>query len=105
MREARRRSEQFERTVRADLARRRWLRVHAFLLGTACFLLTWLISAGLMHAGVERLALRWTLALAGGYLVFLGLLWCWCRWLLSREEADADLPLDALDAIPSGHGV
>ena len=37
--------------------------------------------------------LRWPLALAGGYLAFLGLLWLWCRWLLSRGEADGDWPL------------
>ena len=92
----------FERGVRADLRRRRWLRVHAFLLGSLCFLACWAISAALMRAGVGSLALRWSVALAGGYLVFLGLLWLWCRWLLSRGEADGDLPLgDALDLIPS----
>ncbi|TXC67282.1 hypothetical protein FSC37_21040 [Piscinibacter aquaticus] len=38
-------------------------------------------------------------------LVFLGLLWLWCRWLLSRAEADGDLPLDDLDALlPSRRG-
>lgn len=92
----------FERGVRADLRRRRWLRVHAFVLGSLTFLACWALSAALMRAGVGSLALRWPLALAGGYLVFLGLLWLWCRWLLSRGEADLDLPLDAaLDLLPS----
>lgn len=94
--------DRFERGVRADLQCRRWLRVHAFVLGSLTFLACWAISAALMRAGVAALALRWPLALAGGYLVFLGLLWLWCRWLLSRGEGDLDLPLDdALDAMMS----
>ncbi|MFT3663936.1 hypothetical protein [Piscinibacter sp.] len=94
----------FERRVRADLRRRRWLRVHALLLGTLCFLACWAFSAALMRAGVTALALRWPLALAGGYLVFLALLWLWCRWLLSRDAADGDWPLDAADAAFSSRG-
>lgn len=97
-------SDHFERRVRADLRRRRWLRVHAFFLGLLCFLACWAISAALMRAGVASLALRWPLALAGGYLVFLALLWLWCRWLLSRGEAEGDWPLDAADAALSGRG-
>lgn len=97
-------ADRFERQVRADLQRRRWLRIHSFLLGLLCFLACWAISAALMRAGVAGLALRWSLALAGGYLVFLGLLWLWCRWLLSRGEADGDWPLDAADAAFSGRG-
>lgn len=95
----------FEHGVRADLQQRRWLRVHAFLLGSLCFLACWAISAALMRAGVGSLALRWSVALAGAYVVFLGLLWLWCRWLLSRGEADGELPLDdALELIPSRRG-
>lgn len=97
-------ADRFERGVRADLQRRRWLRVHAFGLGLLCFLASGAISAALMRAGVGSLALRWSLALAGGYLVFLGLLWLWCRWLLSRAEAEGDWPLDAADAALSGRG-
>lgn len=98
-------ADRFERRVRADLQRRRWLRVHAFLLGLLCFLACWAISAALLRAGMTGLALRWSLALAGGYLVFLGLLWLWCRWLLSRGEADGDWPLEGADALlPSRRG-
>ncbi len=97
-------ADRFERQVRADLQRRRWLRIHSFLLGLLCFLACWAISAALMRAGLAGLALRWSLALAGGYLAFLGLLWLWCRWLLSRGEADGDWPLDAADAAFSGRG-
>lgn len=94
----------FERGVRADLQRRRWLRVHAFLLGLLSFLACWAISAALLRAGVGSLPLRWSLALAGGYLVYLGLLWLWARWLLSRAEADGDWPLEAADAWPRRGG-
>ena len=97
-------ADRFERQVRADLQRRRWLRIHSFLLGLLCFLACWAISTALMRAGLAGLALRWSLALAGGYLVFLGLLWLWCRWLLSRGEADGDWPLDAADAAFPGRG-
>lgn len=86
-----RREARFERVVRADLMARRWLRWHAFLMGLLCFMALWAVSAGLMHVGIETLALRWPAALAGAYAVFIGLLWLWCRWLLSRDEADADL--------------
>ena len=86
-----RREARFEREVRADLKARRWLRWHAFLLGLLCFMALWAVSAGLMRAGIETLALRWPVALAVAYAVFIGLLWLWCRWLLSRDEVDADL--------------
>ena len=84
----------FERRVRADLKARRWLRWHAFLLGLLCFATLWAVSAGLMHAGIETLALRWPLAFAFAYAAFIGLLWLWCRWLLSHDEFDADLNID-----------
>ena len=85
---------QFERAVRADLVARRWLRWHTFLLASLCFLVAWGTSAGLMRAGIEALALRWPLAFGVAYAAFIGLLWLWCRWLLSRDEADGDPGLD-----------
>ncbi len=99
-----RRAAQFERTVRADLARRRWLRWHAFWLGTLCFLSGWAISTGLMHAGIERLSLRWGLAIAGAYLIYLVLLRFLCGWLLSRDEGDANPQLDGIDALSPARG-
>ena len=88
---------QFERAVRADLVRRRWLRWHTFLLASLCFLIAWGTSAGLMRAGIEALTLRWPLAFGVAYFAFIGLLWLWCRWLLSRDEADGDPGLDGGD--------
>lgn len=91
----------FEQSVRTDLQGRRWLRVHALLLATVCFSVAWATSAGLMHAGVDSLALRWPLALAAAYLAFLGLLWLWCRWLLSgRTGGDPQLDLGGGGAEP-----
>ena len=88
------RTRRFEQAVRADLTLRRWLRLHSFLLGSICFAAAWAASSTLMHAGVDRLALRWPTALVAAYAVFIGLLWLWCRWLLSRGEADADPGVD-----------
>jgi len=92
------RVQRFEQAVRADLVARRWLRWHSFLLGTMCFLAAWAMSGSLMRAGIDTLALRWPLALAVAYAMFIGLLWLWCRWLLSRGQADSDLGIDAPDA-------
>jgi len=91
----RRRLAQFEHAVRADLIARRWLRWHAFLLATLCFGAAWATSAAFMRMGLETLALRWPLAFGVAYAAFIGLLWVWCRWLLSRDEADGDPGLDA----------
>ncbi len=92
----------FEHAVRADLQRRRWLKFHALLLGTLCFLCSWALSTGLMHAGVERLSMRWALALAATYLVYLGLLRLWGGWLLSRDEGHGDGSLDGIDLPGAG---
>jgi hypothetical protein len=88
--EQRRQVARFEQAVRADLVARRWLRWHSFLLASVCFAVLWAASASLMHAGMATLAMRWPLALAVAYGVFIGMLWLWCRWLLSRDEAEGD---------------
>lgn len=78
----------FERRVRAELRRRRWLRVHVVLIGLVTFGVLWGLSHALLRAGVDTMALRHGLALLGAYVVYLALLWLWARWLLSRHEAD-----------------
>lgn len=57
-----------------------------------------------MQAGLERLSVRWALALTGTYLLYLLALRVWCRWLLSRDNGDLELPLDAMDGLSSSNG-
>jgi hypothetical protein len=75
--------------VRADLHQRRWLRWHCFLIGTLTLLTAWLASHTLMRLGSEALWLRYGMAFAVAYAVFVVLLYAWARWLLSRDQADA----------------
>lgn len=81
----------FERSIRADLHRRRWVRVHVFLIGLVTFGVLWGISHTLMVRGIDSMALRHGIALVGAYVVYLGLLWVWCRWLISRDEGSLDI--------------
>lgn len=78
----------FENHLRADLRERRWVRVHVACIGLVTFAVLWGLSHALLRAGVESMALRHGAALVGAYGVYLGLLWLWARWLLSRHEAD-----------------
>lgn len=82
----------FERRVRDDLRRRRWLRLHATLIATLTFAAAWATSHGLMLANIDRLALRYALAFAVAYLVLMGLLYLWAKWLVSRRQAEIDGP-------------
>ena len=81
----------FERGIRADLHHRRWVRVHVFLIGLVTFGVLWGISHTLMLVGINSMALRHGIALVGAYVVYLGLLWAWCRWLISRDEGTLDI--------------
>lgn len=87
----------FERSVRADLHERRWVRVHVALIGLVTFGGLWGLSHALMVSGIESMAVRHGFALLGAYLFYLGLLWLWARWLLSREDAADGLDLPDLD--------
>lgn len=55
-----------------------------------------LCSFLLLRAGIDRMALRYPLALAGAYAVFLFLLWLWIR---TQADDYLDLP-DLLDLVP-----
>jgi hypothetical protein len=81
----------FERSIRADLHRRRWVRIHVFLIGLVVLGVLWGISHALMVGGVDSMALRHGMALVGAYVVYLGLLWLWSRWLISRAEGSLDV--------------
>lgn len=82
----------FERRVRVDLQQRRWLRLHAVAIATLTLTVAWATSHSLMLANLDRLWLRYGLSFAVAYLVLMGLLYLWSRWLLSRRQADFDLP-------------
>lgn len=91
----------FERGIRADLHRRRWVRVHVFLIGLVTFGVLWGLSHALMVAGVDAMALRHGIALVGAYAVYLGLLWLWCRWLISRDTGPHDIGDPGVDLLSS----
>lgn len=44
-----------------------------------------------MAVGIDSMALRHGIALVGAYVVYLGLLWAWCRWLISRDGGTLDI--------------
>lgn len=89
-------SAHFEQQVRSDLLSRRWLRLHVCCIALLTLAVCWGLSALLMRAGVQPLALRHALALTGAYAAYLGLMHLWARWMLAR---DSDLgAADAMDA-------
>lgn len=88
----------FERGLRADLAGRRWLRVHVSCIALATLCSCWALSALLLRGGVHGMALRHAVALLGAYGVYLGLMHLWARWLLRRDERRAGDVLDTLQA-------
>jgi hypothetical protein len=88
---------QFEERTRADVRERRWLRLHVFLIGLLTLAACGLLSLLWMRLGVAHLGARFVLSLLGAYGVYLGLLYLWGRWLLSRDEGSADgfdLPIE-----------
>lgn len=74
--------------------------MHVLLIGFVTLALCWVLSHLLWRAGVEPMAARHALALGGAYVAYLGLLWLWARWLLSRHEPEGGVP-DLGGALPS----
>ena len=101
----------FERQVRQDLLNRRWLRLHVCCIAMLTLAACWGLSALLMQAGVQPLALRHALALVGAYAAYLGLMHLWARWMLRQEgPGPADIPFELADLAPphapaSGRGM
>ena len=86
--------------LRGDLQSRSWPRTQMTLLVSLTGGSGLLASFLMLHAGVERMALRYPLALAVAYGVFLLLLWLWLR---TRADDWADVPDAGFDLpIPSG---
>lgn len=95
----------FEKQVRADLRKRRWLRVHVTLIGIFTFLACWGISSALFHAGVQSLAMRHAGALMGAYGAYLLLLWMWSHYLLGKGDTwDLADGTSGINVGPSGGG-
>lgn len=84
--------------LRRDLLSRSWPRAQMTLLVMLTGGTGLLASFLLLQAGVERMALRYPLALAVAYGVFLLLLWLWLR---TKTEDWADVPDVDLDLLPS----
>ena len=98
----------FERATVADLRERRWLRVHALLIGGVSLALCWAVSRGLDAAGVDSLAWRPVLALWISYPLYIGLIALWARWLLSHDDSGLDVDpgglVDGADALVRAPG-
>ena len=86
--------------MRRRLQKRHWLRLHAALTGGLSLGAMSLLSVGLLHAGVNSMALRYGIALVCGYLLYLLLVRLWAGCMLSRDWNAGDVPIDA----PGGGG-
>ena len=76
-----------------DLHRDYSLRTHGILIGSAMLLLTWAVSALLMHFGTHLLAARYAFTLGVGYLGYLALLRWWAQRLVQgRTQVNPDAP-------------
>lgn len=86
-------------SVRTWLQRHYWLRVHMFLIVSATFLAGLAATKLLLLAHVDRLALRYGLAVCAAYLAFLFLIRVWL-WYVSVGGGDAiDFSADGIEAI------
>lgn len=79
--------------IRARLLRDSFPRIQMFILVSLTGLAGFGASAGMLAAGVDAMALRYTLAMGVAYIVFLLLLWTWLR--LSAADALDFVPIDA----------
>ncbi|MPS96435.1 hypothetical protein [Comamonas sp.] len=80
--------------MRRCLQKRHWLRLHAALTGGLSLAAMSLISLCLLHAGVHSMGLRYGLALACGYLLYLLLVRVWAGCMLRRDWNTGDVPSD-----------
>lgn len=82
--------------MRRRLQKRHWLRLHAAVTGGLSLAAMSLISLCLLHAGVHSMGLRYGLALACGYLLYLLLVRLWAGCMLRRDwdtgDAGSDVP-------------
>lgn len=81
-----------ETVIGRELRRRHVLWLHGFLIGALILIVTLGLSIMLRLAGVDSLAIRYLLALGGGYVCYLILLRLWAGWLLDEKGDSGDLP-------------
>jgi len=74
------------------LRRRHTLWLHGWLMGLITLGVMWGAAALQRHAGVDSLALRYTVTLGVGYLCYLLLLRIWAGMLVREEERSIDDP-------------
>lgn len=74
-----------EDRMRRRLQQRHWLRLHAALTGGLSLAGMALLSLALLHAGMHSMALRYGVALASGYLLYLLLVRLWAECMLRRD--------------------
>ncbi len=77
--------------MRARLLRQGFPRIQMFILVSLTGLAGFGASAGMLLAGIESMALRYTLAMGVAYIVFLLLLWVWLR---TSAGDYFDVPID-----------
>jgi hypothetical protein len=83
--------------VREWLEERFFLRIHMTLILGGTFLAGVVATRLLMEAGVNRLALRYLVAVGAAYFVFLVLIRLWLAYVGSGGESHFDLAGDGLD--------
>lgn len=76
--------------LRRRLQQRHWLRVHVALMGLLTLAAMLGMSALMLHSGVHSMAVRYGVALLGGYAVYLVLLRLWAACMLRRPDAALD---------------
>lgn len=92
----------------AALQQKHWLRMHGLCMGLLVLLVMWVVTAAMLKAGVESMAVRYAASLGVGYAVYLAVLRLWAAYLVRnayerrREESSADGP-DVLDGFPDLH--
>jgi hypothetical protein len=85
-----------------SLRERYWLRLHVVVIALLTLAALMAVSAGLMHSGVQSLAVRYALALPAAFAVYLLLLRLWAAELArGQSPLEAIDPTAALDLVPT----
>ena len=100
-RAAGRQRDKFVAQVRRRLEQTSW-RLHLCVIITLAGLAAFLISVAALRLGVSSMALRYPLAVCGGYLAFLGLIRGWIAWQRRALETVRDVAGDLVSSIDPG---